>query len=135
MNQHQLTIFVDGACFLCAKEVQHYAKHDVEHCLNIVDISHPDFDPTAEGLDPFLVHRYFHVKTENGELCHGIPAFRAIWKRLPRYRFLHDLTQPSWVQKPMHAGYVIFAAIRPYLPKRDKGLCSDSPYCVLNDPS
>lgn len=132
MKTPTLTIYVDGACYLCSKEIEHYAKHDVHQRLTIVDISHPQFDPEAEGLDPFLVHRYFHVRNEDGHLCHGVPAFREIWKRLPRYQPLHRLTQPSWVQHSMNVGYRVFAAVRPYLPKKKDGLCSDSPYCTID---
>lgn len=124
----QLTVYYDELCILCSNEMKHYKKQIGSEKILFVDINSPAFDPKKDGLDPFQVHKVMHVKKNNGEILTRVNAFMAIWEILPRYHWLHRMAKIKLIKKIMDIGYVGFATLRPFLPKR-KDLCADSPYC------
>lgn len=129
----QLTVYYDEMCMLCAKEIHHYQKQKGSENIRFVDITADSFDAKAEGVDPFLVHKIMHAKSNDGILHTKIDAFIQIWKVLPKYHWLAELSEKSVVKSMMDVGYVLFAEIRPYLPKKKKADdCSQSPYCEIH---
>ncbi len=118
MKEEKLKIFYDGACHLCSKEVDGYLKRDRFERLNAIDISNPRFNPNDHGMDPKRVHKYFHVKTQTGQLLEGVPAFAAIWDTLEIFKPLSWFSKTTIGKISMVPSYKVFAEIRPYLPKR-----------------
>ncbi len=132
----QLTVYYDEMCMLCAKEIHHYQKQLGSEQIRFVDITADNFDAKTEGVDPFLVHKIMHAKLNDGKLHTKIDAFVQIWKVLPKYHWLAKLSENRIVKKLMDAGYVVFAEVRPYLPKKKKmNDCSQSPYCEIHEHS
>ena len=130
----KLRIYFDGKCYLCSAEISHYRNHPEGQAFTYVDITHPQFDAKAESLDPFAVHRVMHVKLENGQLVTAVDAFLNIWKNMPSYHPLYRIASLKALRPLLDLGYHSFARIRPYLPQKKQGLCSDSPYCELRKP-
>ena len=52
MANPQLTVFFDGACPICSREIAHYRRRDSEGRLRLVDIAAPSFDAAAEAMYP-----------------------------------------------------------------------------------
>ena len=130
------TMYYDGECHLCSREVDHYRKVDRTKQLAFVDISSPDFDAVAVGLDPQAVVGSLHVRTAEGQVVDGVDAFIAIWKSLPQYNWLARIVEKQPVHRLAEFGYAIFARVRPFLPKRIKpasegGANCDSGTCKL----
>lgn len=125
----KLTVFYDGKCHLCFREIQHYAKRDKDKNLNLVDITESTFDASAFGLSDAEVNLHMHVQNSEGETFKGVDAFIEIWKRIPPYQLLipvfeNRLLKPFWLKS-----YEVFAHhIRPKLPKRN---CEDGA-CAVN---
>ena len=119
----QLTVFFDGACHLCSREIEHYRRKDAEHRISFTDISDTHFDATGAGLDPVAIQKVMHVRTAAGDLRTGVDAFIEIWKTLPGFMPLAVIAQSRWVRPFLNIGYHAFAAIRPFLPKRKQELC------------
>jgi predicted DCC family thiol-disulfide oxidoreductase YuxK len=125
MNK-KLTIYYDGACYLCDAEINLYRVKDKRELLNFVDISNSDFDAGKLGLDFEEINQYFHVQLPNGEFIKGLEAFREIWKRLPSYNWLYQFSSNGFINRLMRFFYKAFVKIRPYLPKKkncDEGIC------------
>jgi predicted DCC family thiol-disulfide oxidoreductase YuxK len=121
------TIYFDGACHLCSREIEHYRKIDEAGAFNFVDIADPAFDAQAHGLDPVKVNQEMHVRDARGNLHTAVSAFIEIWKVLPTYRKWVPLVENRVVMPFLKVGYFIFARARPYLPKRKtcySGVCS-----------
>lgn len=134
MKQNQiLTVYYDELCVLCAKEIHHYQKQVGSEKIRFVDITASEFDPKKEGVDPFEVHKIMHAKSADGTLLTKVNAFIAIWEILPKYQWLYRLSKNVAVKKMMDAGYVVFAAVRPYLPKKEKHSCEASPFCEIHE--
>jgi predicted DCC family thiol-disulfide oxidoreductase YuxK len=121
MNKVQ--IFYDGQCHLCAKEIEIYEKKDKHDRLEMMDISHPEFDPSILNLDSKSVQKYFHIKTEYEKILTGIEAFQYIWSTLEIWKPLNKISRLPIIKQSMHLGYLLFAEIRPFLPKKEK--CHD----------
>jgi predicted DCC family thiol-disulfide oxidoreductase YuxK len=120
----QLSVFFDGLCPLCSREIEHYRKLKGSSSIQWVDITRPEFDAVKEGLDPKLVHKFFHVKTQDGEIVAGVDAFIEIWKRLPSLKAWVELSRLPGVKSVMKAGYAVFAQVRPLLPRRSSKDCA-----------
>ena len=125
MTTNLLTVYYDGECHLCSREIEHYRKKDTAHRLRLVDISDPRFAAAAEGLDGKAVRRELHVRLPSGQLAVGLPAFIAIWEVLPGFGPLAKLAQLPLINPLLRGGYQIFATVRPYLPKRQRAECAD----------
>ena len=127
-SQVEITVFYDGLCQLCSREIDHYRKMRGSHRISFVDITAAGFDAQVEGLDPYKVHQSLHVRDVNGQIYVGVDSFLQIWSRLDSMKKVVPLASWGPVKKVLQAGYFCFAKVRPLLPKRD---CSDSPYCEL----
>ncbi|MCJ8276391.1 MAG: DUF393 domain-containing protein [Bdellovibrionales bacterium] len=126
--QEKLKVYYDGACHLCSREIDHYRKQKHSDRLHLIDISLSDFDAKAEGLDPKEVQKYFHIKTTNGEVVTGVAAFSQIWQTLEIFKPLEVLYRLPVSHQLMNLGYIVFAKVRPLLPKRN---CENG-HCQIN---
>lgn len=124
------SIFYDGLCVLCSREINHYRNQKGSDRFEFLDITALEFDATKHGVDPRAVHKVMHVRDTSGHLFTGPDAFRAIWKELPKYQFLYRWTDNQIARRLMSIGYAGFVRIRPYLPRK-KADCATSPYCEL----
>ena len=110
-------IFVDGNCIVCDYEISHY-KRIAPETFEIVDISDSKFDAAKYGLTAEAVNKHMHVQTPSGEMKIGVEAFAHIWSRIPRYAVANKLIRLPLVNSLAKVGYVGFAFIRPWLPKK-----------------
>ena len=130
MTPELLTVYYDGACHLCSREIEHYRKRDTAARLRLVDISAPDFRAAAVGLSQEHVRKVMHVCLPDGKLVTGLDAFIAIWDVLPGLGTLAKLARQPVVNPLLRVGYWAFAAVRPYLPKRKRADC-ESGSCAV----
>lgn len=133
MGAAKVTVFYDGLCILCSREIDHYRKSRGADLITFVDICAPGFDPAENGLDPKAVHKVMHVRRQDGTLAIEVDAFIEIWKTLPGYWLLAKLANYRIVKIFLNFGYQAFVKIRPYLPRRksDYDQCSTSPHCEV----
>lgn len=124
MRADPLTVYYDGACPLCSREINHYRQKDTAGRLRLVDIAAPGFDAGAAGLDPVAVNKFLHVRLPDGALVTGLLAFTAIWDVLPGFGLLARAARLPLINPLLRAGYRVFAALRPYLPKRRSAECA-----------
>lgn len=83
-----LTIFFDGACPLCRREIAHYLAADRGQRLEAVDIATDPRPLAALGVSQADALAALHVQDAAGRMHVGAAAFLAIWDRLPRWRLL-----------------------------------------------
>jgi predicted DCC family thiol-disulfide oxidoreductase YuxK len=122
-----LTLFYDGACPLCSREIAHYRHAAREHDdIRFVDVADPAFSAAEYGLDTSRVHFEMHVK-EGERVLVGVDALLAIWRRVPGHRWLLSLARLPLADLLMRMGYALFVRIRPWLPRRkadcEAGVC------------
>ncbi|APG28322.1 hypothetical protein A7E78_10955 [Syntrophotalea acetylenivorans] len=130
-----LTVFYDGNCPVCSREIFHYRPLNRAGRLDFIDISAPSFDAAARGLDQAALMKAMHVQDAAGRLYLGVDAFRALWLGLPglRYRCLSQLLGLPGVHLLAVLGYRVFARFRHLLPRRCRGM--NNGVAILSPPS
>jgi predicted DCC family thiol-disulfide oxidoreductase YuxK len=126
MNYDQLTIFYDGKCNLCFREIRHYKKLDKNNLIKTIDISANDFKAINYGLDEKDVQINMHSMNSKGDVFIGVDTFAEIWKRVSPYNKLVFILESEVLRPFFDWGYKVFAyKIRPKLPRRncENGSC------------
>lgn len=108
----KLQTFYDGGCPLCRREIAHYRKIDRDGRIQWVDITQEEDALANAGLDLPSAMRRLHVQETDGCLLSGVDAFVAIWRRLPRWRWLARLVTVLRLTRPLEWGYQRFAERR-----------------------
>lgn len=84
-------VLYNADCPVCSFEIDHYAAYSAREALPIrFDDLNNASALEAWGIDPDRAARRLHV-VQDGELLEGIPAFIALWERMPRYHRLAKL--------------------------------------------
>lgn len=97
-----IRVLYNGACPVCRAEIHHYAAYAERNRLPLAFDDIAGTDLSDWGLDADQATRRLHVRNETGALLSGLPAFRALWARMPRYRWLARVT--GWpVVRPVAA--------------------------------
>lgn len=116
---YPLTVFYDGGCPVCAREMACYKRRVCDGRLSFVDISQPDFDPTPYGRTQQEFMASMHVMDARGRFFIGVEAFRALWWAMPGrfYPFMANLAGLPGIHSLARMGYDLFARLRRYLPR------------------
>jgi predicted DCC family thiol-disulfide oxidoreductase YuxK len=121
---YPLTVFYDGACGVCSREISHY-RSIADERLQFVDIAAADFAAAAYGRSPAEFQARLHVRDGEGRFFTGVEAFRRLWEALPSpfYPLLAGLVGLPGIHLAARAGYALFARFRHLLPARHAASC------------
>lgn len=127
MKTTDLTLFYDGLCHLCSADIAYFRKRTADDpTVHYVDITDPAFDARGYGLDPAAVHQKMHVKVGD-EVRIGVDAFIAIWENIRGQEWKGRVARWPGVYQMLWVGYVVFAKVRPWLPRKkaecEGGVC------------
>lgn len=112
------TVYYDGACPLCSREIAMYRRLAGSDALRWVDIHGAGPAELGPGLTCEIALERFHVRDEGGRLVVGAAAFVEIWRRLPSLRWLARVAERPPVCWLLEPAYRIFLRIRPWLVRR-----------------
>ncbi len=125
-----ISIYYDGACSVCAREIERYRTRDRQGRLVCIDISAPGFDPRQTGIPLDTLMYELHAIDRQGNVYRGVESFWAIWQAFPSdsiYGFIGWSIHLPLINGLARLCYRGFARIRKYLPKRktdcDSGSC------------
>lgn len=108
----QATMFYDGACSLCQREVAHYRRLDDQNNINWVDISTSPDQLNEHGIDYNTAMSRLHALDKHGHMHSGVEAFLIIWSALPYYRWLSVVVQKLRITPVLELAYQRFAKWR-----------------------
>ena len=111
MSAHPLTVWFDGACPLCTREIALMRRLDRAGRIDFVDVAKPG---ASCPIDPALLLARFHAR-EQGVLLSGAAAFAAMWRAIPLLRPLGLLARSRHVLSVLEWAYVRFLRVRPAL--------------------
>lgn len=83
-----ITVFYDGKCGLCTKEINYYRKIAPVGVFDWQDITVSMAGLTREGISLSDGLRWLHAKDSQGQLHVGVAAFILIWAQLKNWRWL-----------------------------------------------
>lgn len=109
-----LTIYYDGSCPLCQREIAFYRRQPAAAQLDWVDVS-AGTAPLGADLSCEAAMRRFHVRDSNGQLLSGGAAFARLWRALPGWRVLGWCFAWPPLLWALEAAYRAFLPLRPRL--------------------
>jgi len=119
------TVFYDGDCPLCRREIAHYRRMDSRERLHWVDAVNEPETLAEHGLSLERAMTELHVLDGAGRWQRGVDAFMVIWQHLPAYRWLAKLVTVLGLRRPLGFSYRRFAAWR-YQQRCETGSCTSS---------
>lgn len=104
------TVFYDGACPVCRREIAAYRGMAGMEAVAWCDVS----DPRAQvpGLDREAALARFHVRRGDGRIVSGAAAFLAVWRRNPRLGRVARILDRQPFLAVLELGYRGFLAVR-----------------------
>lgn len=91
-----VTLYHDGRCPLCQKEVQWLSRHPRGNRIRLVDIQAPGFDPQALGIRFEAMMGKLHLRDVDGRWFIGMDASRALYAVLGYRRLVWLSCLPGW---------------------------------------
>ena len=106
------TVYYDGACPLCRREIAHYRGRPGTEAVAWVDVSICPPEALGPGLTREAALARMHVRAADGSLVSGARAFAALWAALPGFRRLGRLVGSRAVAPVAEFGYRLFLLLR-----------------------
>ncbi len=107
-----LTVWHDGACPLCQREIALMRRLDRRGTIRFVDASTADM--ASCPIDRAALLARFHA-CEDGTMLHGAAAFAAMWRAIPVLRPMGLAARSPWVLAALERLYGAFLKVRPSL--------------------
>lgn len=108
-----LTVYFDGACPVCRREIALYRRQPGAEACAWVDASSCEGDALGPGLDSAAALSRMHVRRADGSLVGGARAFIALWQSLPRTRLLGRVAAIPPIPWLLEVAYRLFLKARP----------------------
>ena len=114
LQDDKATVFYDGACPLCRREIDFMRRKDVNKRLTFEDVSVDGATlPAGRTRDQALAR--FHVRGADGTVRDGAAAFASMWNELPALRPLAKLARIPGMVWVLEGLYRLFLPVRPFL--------------------
>lgn len=110
-----LTVYYDGACPLCVREIAFYRNRPGSEHINWHDVSGYHCGEIVPGLTAEKAKARFHVTTRNGRLVQGGAAFAELWAQLPGLRWIGRVMRVPPFVWILNGAYRLFLPVRPIL--------------------
>jgi predicted DCC family thiol-disulfide oxidoreductase YuxK len=107
-----VTVWYDGACPLCRREIALMRRLDWRGAIVFIDVATTP-DPSCP-IDRASLLARFHAE-EDGVIHHGAAAFAAMWRAIPLLRPLGLAARNRVVLRLIERAYRLFLRLRPRL--------------------
>lgn len=116
-----ITVYFDGYCPLCRREVAAYRRLASARSIRWHDIASAPPEPGRDGFDLAAALRLLHVRDTDGALRIGLDAHLCLWDHLPGWRHLvAPLRRHPWLYRAVDTAYRAFTRHRPGLRRRER---------------
>ena len=107
----RVTVWHDGGCPLCAREIALMRRLDRGGAIEWIDVAD---GTSACPIDRGALLARFHAR-EDGRMLSGAAAFAAMWRAIPALRPLGLAARLPGVLPVLEAAYLRFLRVRPRL--------------------
>ena len=128
-----LTLYHDGDCPLCAREIAVLRRRALPGRLILQDIRDPAFDPSPFGLDVATLAGRLHGRLADGRWVTGLDATVWSW-RAAGFERAAGVLGWRWLRPLLDGLYRLFCRLRPqlhWLPHPDGGRRCKDDQCQL----
>lgn len=112
MNSDSPTLYFDGACPVCSREVAMYQRQPGADGVRWVDVARCEAADLGEGLTRDAAMARLHWRRPDGSLVSGAQAFTGLWQVLPKWSWLGRLLGSGPGLWLLEAGYRVFLILR-----------------------
>jgi len=110
----QLTVWYDGSCPLCQREIALFRRLDGGQRIAFVDVSEPGSAESCPlGREALLAR--FHAQEQGGPILSGAAAFAALWRATPALAWFGRLARLPPLLWALERLYLAFLRVRPRL--------------------
>ena len=115
-----LTVWFDGGCPLCRREIAAMRRLDRRGAIDFVDVSTSSDRPIErQSADTCPIDRdallaRFHAR-EDGRMLSGAAAFAAMWRAIPMLGPLGQIARIPIILAGLERAYRMFLRVRPSL--------------------
>lgn len=111
-TQSSPTVYFDGGCPVCSREIALYQRQPGGDGVCWVDVT--QCDPSALGgdLSREAAMARLHMRLPDGQLVSGAAAFTGMWRALPRWAWLGRLLGTRATLWLLEGGYRFFLVVR-----------------------
>jgi len=113
-----ITVYYDGSCPLCRKEIAFYQRCKGGDRIDWTDVSAAGALGPEDGLTCQAAMARFHVRGPDDHLYSGAQAFVKLWLALPAWRWLGLCCTNRPMLWCLERLYVGFLKIRPAIQRR-----------------
>lgn len=107
-----LTVYFDGACPVCSREIAAYRRQPGAEACEWVDASACAESALGPDLTRDAALARFHVRRADGSLVDGMRGFATLWQALPRTAWLGRVAAFGPMPACLDAGYRMFLSVR-----------------------
>lgn len=104
-----ITVYYDGKCGLCSKEINYYKTLPTTTEFDWQDITISGEELEKEGISYSQGLKLLHAKDHDGKLHIGVDAFILIWKQFKYWRILGALIGLPIIKQLAQLAYKSFA--------------------------
>ena len=102
-----MKVYFNNSCKICKAEIDLYKKEQIQE-IEWIDITNNELAKKETSRNSKELLRRLHVK-ENGKVIEGAEAFLALWKKMPKYKFLYNFFKLPIIFNLFSFGYEIVA--------------------------
>ncbi|WP_127347821.1 thiol-disulfide oxidoreductase DCC family protein [Pseudidiomarina mangrovi] len=106
-----LTVFYDGRCPLCVREMRQLKRRDHANAILLIDLHSEQFTPFSGQIDALAADRILHGLTDDNQLLLGLDVTHRAWSLVGRGWMTAPLRWPVIRWFADH-GYLFFARHR-----------------------
>ena len=106
------TVYYDGACPLCAKEIDSYRRLQGADAIDWIDVSPCESGRLGGDLDRDAALMRLHVRCADGTLIDGAAAFATLRQQLPALARMGRLASQPVLLAVLESGYAAFLRVR-----------------------
>ena len=104
-----MKVYFNNSCKICKAEIDLYKKEKIQE-IEWIDITNNELAKKETSRNSKELLRRLHVK-ENEKVIEGAEAFLALWKKMPKYKFLYNFFKLPIIFNLFSFGYEIIAFI------------------------
>lgn len=112
MSEPRVTVWFDGACPLCTREIALFRRLDRKGAIEFVDVASPG---AACPLNRQALLERFHAREKDQPIVSGAAAFAAMWRVIPILSPFGQIARAPWILPALEWIYCRFLEVRPRL--------------------
>ena len=102
-----MKVYFNNSCKICKAEIDLYKKEKIQE-IEWIDITNNELAKKETSRNSKELLRRLHVK-ENEKVIVGAEAFLALWKKMPKYKFLYNFFKLPIIFNLFSFGYEVVA--------------------------